>query len=180
MGREVRRVPPNWEHPRYTKEDAKRPEDIGEYRVCFNEDYDTAAEKWIKELLIWTTGQHEGQIGEHPTSCKYYWEYVGSPPDEEYCRPKFTEEPTWFQMYETVSEGSPVSPPFSTEEELARYLSEQGDFWGQEDERQGRVSFRRKPTYEQALATVKAGWAPSMVFEPGKGILGPYEVATEK
>ena len=189
MGREVRRVPPNWEHPRYTRENVKSREGIGEYKSCHDEDYETASLRWIRELLSWQEGKHPSQIRDRKegflSSCKYYWEYAGAPPDEEYCRPKFTEEPTWYQMYQTVSEGSPVSPPFATEEELATYLSEHGDFWYQLDQNKdsGYPTGSSKPTYEQALATVKSGWGPSMMTvsnQEGVKILGPYEVSKVK
>ncbi len=39
------------------------------------------------------------------------------------------EEGVWFQVYETVSEGTPVTPPFATLEELSRYLYTHGCKW---------------------------------------------------
>lgn len=66
-----------------------------------------------------------------------------------------------WQVWETVSEGSPVTPVFATAESLARYLSECGDSWAQK--RAARGSPEQLPMYEQALAFVTAGWAPSMM-----------------
>jgi putative sterol carrier protein len=41
--------------------------------------------------------------------------------------PEWTaEEATHFMMYETCSEGTPISPAFSTIEELAHYLADNG------------------------------------------------------
>ena len=37
---------------------------------------------------------------------------------------------SWVQLYENVSEGTPITPPFKTEKELVDYLVENGDFWG--------------------------------------------------
>jgi hypothetical protein len=62
---------------------------------------------------------------------------------------------TGYQMWETVSEGSPISPVFDTETKLAAWLvrHEGGSF-------------------AQWMATVKDGWAPSMVISGGKAQSG--------
>ena len=67
---------------------------------------------------------------------------------------------TWFQVYETVSEGTPVSPPFATREELVEYLVKNGDFWAQY---RGEGGYSRKA----AEAFVKDEWAPSLVVQNG-------------
>lgn len=157
MGREVRQVPPGWEHPRYTADDALRPNLVGELRPCFDIDYETAAEEWIKEFHEWKPTDY----------CQYYWEHQ-PPPDEETCRPKFTEDPTWFQLYETVTEGTPISPPFATREELAQWYSENGD-----------PVYGRLPI-DQARKFVGAGWAPSMVVQNGKPMSGGEFVGREQ
>ena len=69
------------------------------------------------------------------------------------------EGPGW-QMWETVSDGSPISPVFKTPEELARYMADNP--WGAS----------RGETYEQWLAMIKEGWAPSMVIAGGKFMSG--------
>ncbi len=53
-----------------------------------------------------------------------YEDFWGEPPEpnDPTLRPEYEEEPTWFQVYETVSEGTPVTPPFATEQELSDYL----------------------------------------------------------
>lgn len=62
-----------------------------------------------------------------------------------------TDPPTGpgFQVWETVSEGSPISPVFATEDELVGWLTTQG--------------------YSRAAAEgfAKSGWAPSMVSSGG-------------
>ena len=156
MGREVRRVPPNWEHPKDVS---------GQYVSMYDETYKEASEEWMQELDKW---REEGREG-------YAWEYFGNPPDDRCYRPEFTEEPTWYQLYQTVSEGYPVSPPFETPEELARYLSDKGDFWYQTDIELGREPLFSKPTYEQALSLVLSEWSPTMSHVEGK-IIGPYEM----
>ena len=60
-----------------------------------------------------------------------------------------------YQMWETVSEGSPVSPVFATPEELARYLAD---------------SKESSANYEQWLAMIHGpGWAMSAVSTPEHG-----------
>lgn len=65
----------------------------------------------------------------------------------------------WYQVWETTSEGSPISPAFETPEELARWLADNGasSFGGQTE------------TYETWLEFIKGpGWAVSMVAHNGK------------
>jgi len=138
MGREIRRVPLGWEHPRG---------DNGRYKPMFDKDYDTAAQEWIANCIAW----------QPKDSCKYYWQYAGPPPDEETSRPAFTAEPTCYQIYETVSEGTPKSPVFESLDELVAWLVADG--------------------YSQQAAErfAKTGWVPSMMMrvEDGK----PTEIA---
>ncbi len=161
MGREIRRVPPSWEHPRYTKANARYRDHVGEYMPMLDQDYESAAQEWIAEFALWQKGNHEAQQGEFTTSCKYYWEYAGIP-DEELHRPAFTEDPTWFQMYETVSEGSPCTPPFETKAELVDWLVEKGESHG--------TQYEQRYTRSQAEAFVEQEWAPSMVVTPEHGV----------
>lgn len=144
MGREIRMVPPNWEHP---------VEEFGLYGSgpipMYDENFDTAADEWEQGYKNWLT--------ERPTGCENlrYWEYEGGPPSSRRSyRPWKDEEATWFQVWETVTEGTPTTPPFATKEELIDYLANNGEFlnptpWG----------------IDRATAFVNAGWVPSMVFD---------------
>lgn len=60
----------------------------------------------------------------------------------------------WWQLWETVSEGSPVTPAFATREELIDYLVEGGDC---SDRKYGEGGWKR----ENAESFVEAGWGPS-------------------
>ena len=75
-------------------------------------------------------------------------------PDPADYMPEFPEgEATGWCMYETTSEGTPISPVFETPEELARWLADTGA-----------SSFGSSTaTYEQWLSMIRAGWAPSAV-----------------
>lgn len=56
------------------------------------------------------------------------------------------------QIWETVSEGSPISPVFQTAEGLAEYMA--GRAWGADD----------GTSYEQWLAFIRGpGWSPSLI-----------------
>lgn len=124
MGREIRRVPKNWEHPRYD-EKGRWP---GHHIPMHDCDFETAAAQWKDDFAAW-------EDGDHPDLCQSasidlaqtteFWEWE-SPPDPDTCRPKFTSEPACLQVYETVSEGTPVSPVFETEGEMVAWLIAQG------------------------------------------------------
>jgi hypothetical protein len=62
-----------------------------------------------------------------------------------------------WQVWETVSEGSPVTPVFATADELIEYLCTKGDAWCQK----GRGA---PPSREAAIAFVTGGYAPSFVM----------------
>jgi len=169
MGREIRKVPPNWEHPTYGEAFGNR-DNIYYSRACgmqhcrgerdfislYDQSHEDAAQEWIDNFIDWhVKGNIESEYS------KYYWEYAGSPPEADYYRLYKNEEATWFQVYETVSEGSPVSPPFATEEELIQYLHKNGDFWAQSRSQQ-------PPSLEAATQFVKKdGWAPSFIVNNG-------------
>lgn len=125
MGREIRRVPPNWEHPK---------DKNGKYKPLHDKSFAEAGRIWLNNCIAWNNGTHEDLI-EHPerkVDYPFYWQWDGNPPNQEYYRPEFTNEPTWYQVYETVSEGTPVTPPFATKEEIVEYLVANGDFWDQD------------------------------------------------
>jgi len=72
----------------------------------------------------------------------------------------FGEEYGW-QMWETTSEGSPISPVCASPEELARWLTDNG----------ASTFASMTADYEQWLNMIKGpGSAPSMVISPEKGI----------
>ena len=148
MGREIRRVPPDWHHPKYTADDTPRQDWIGHYRPIYDEDYQSACERWYREAAEWTPNE----------TCRWYHEWNGNPPDETRYRDRqwSAEEAAHYQVYETVSEGTPVTPHFATKEELIEYLAEHGDFW---DQKRGDGSWSR----QAAERFVRNEWAPSMI-----------------
>lgn len=68
-----------------------------------------------------------------------------------------------WQVWETVSEGSPITPVFATPEELITHICTVGTTWDQHSIAQGWSN--RLPSREQATAFVMGpGWVPSMVI----------------
>jgi hypothetical protein len=76
-----------------------------------------------------------------------------------------------WQVWETVSEGSPVTPVFPTPEALIEHLAKRGDDW---DRKRGDPGWG----HDAAAAFVGVGWAPSMISKDGK-IFESKDVALE-
>lgn len=164
MGREVRRVPPNWQHPKRTTYDYRRGVEVESYQPIYNRDFAEAMDAWYATWKKWEAGERdEGASAEDK-----FWDWCGAPPDPEYhLHNHKPEECTWYQAYETVSEGTPVSPPFATQEELAEYLAANGDFWDQRRIKEGRQDGLAGWGIENASRFVGVGWAPSMIISNG-------------
>ena len=172
MGREVRRVPPNWEHPKRERFDYRAGRRVEEYQPMRGRTAEAAMAEWQEEYAAWLAGEHDRVIAEYgeldyPKAEPYraFCAWHGEPPDPAYYRPVWDESAaTWWQVYETVSEGTPVTPPFATKEELVDYLATHGDFWDQKRRAEGRSTMECGPwDREAAERFVNAGWAPSMV-----------------
>jgi hypothetical protein len=129
MGREVRRVSKDWEHPKDEK---------GNY-IPMHDEFVYNKEE-IEE------GLRDGWLKDDPP---FYGCDV---------MPQWTEEEkTHYQMYENVTEGTPISPVFETPEELATWLVESGADSGA----------GRRATYEQWLRVCKGGFAPTFIMTTG-------------
>jgi len=117
MGREIRRVPPGWQHPK---------DEQGIYIPLLDMTYEEALETCLDDE-DWC-------------------------PEPEWYRPAFDQEPTHYQVYEDVSEGTPVSPVFATEDELLAWLIGEGH------------------SEHAAREFIKDKWVPSMLFTGGASI----------
>lgn len=166
MGREIRRVPANWDHP---KQEGRHD---GRLQPMFNERFEDAAANWKAEFAKWEIGERPDYCSDENKSLEY-WEWENGPPDRAYYRPWKDDEAVWLQVWETVSEGTPVTPPFPTEAELVEYLATEGDFW---DRRRGDGPWNR----EAAAKFVGTGWAPSLMVvasSEGNQIFAPRDGA---
>lgn len=182
MGRELRRVPPNWQHPQEDKYNPFKGITETRYKPLFDEAVDVAWNEWWEEFEKWKAIEGDrvrAEYGEadYPKDQPYaaFCAWHGSPPDPDYYRPAWNEgEATWFQVYETVSEGTPVTPPFETQDELIVYLMNHGDFWDQSRRKEGRSSLNCDPWSREAAEkfVLGTGWAPSLVSIGGQVMSG--------
>jgi len=121
MGREIRKVPANWEHPRKSN---------GNYQPMFNRFYGDAIAEWIENHNKWEDGTHDNLVDGSCTKEEYpfYAMWGGGPPTVEYYQTKkyAPEELTHIQLYEDTSEGTPKSPVFRADEfdKLCEYAAE--------------------------------------------------------
>ncbi len=156
MGREVRRVPANWEHPKDYR---------GNYKGLHDGSYAVVAAEWLLNCIAWANGTHE-DFKDHPerqAKYAYYWEWNGRSPEKDDYMPDWPEsERTHWQMYENVSEGTPISPPCESPEALARWLADNKASAGP----------YATADYETWLAMIHDGYAPSMVMQNGRIMSG--------
>jgi hypothetical protein len=96
--------------------------------------------------------------------------YPGQRADREKWERSEPPEGDGWQLWETVSEGSPISPVFADAEGLAQWLTTPDACWG---------AMRRPMTIEQARGFVRVGWAPSMIGTAGGIHDGATFIGTE-
>ena len=153
MSREVRRVPKDWIHPK---------SDNG-HDIPLLMGYAKDVEKWDIANGKWNDGYRNDYHGgwkplDGDEECDSYAEWNGDRPDKDDYMPDFTEgEATHYQMYETVSEGTPISPVMGSPEALAKWLVDNNAnaFAGQH------------ASYEAWLRIAKGGYACTAVMEGG-------------
>lgn len=95
--------------------------------------------------------------------------YEGQRAEAEAWEPTQPPEGDGWQLWETVSEGSPISPVCAIAEDLARWMSSPAYTWG------AVKTDADRPTYETALRFVMAGWAPTLVGSPQPGVVSGVE-----
>ncbi len=177
MGREIRRVPPNWQHP--LKESCPHYPTCDQmcYQPKYEQNIDDALNEWLKDF----DRVRAGNMDDFEKTCYASlaeWIKDNPPPDLDYYVNYKKEEATWYQVYQTVSEGSPVTPPFATQEELIDYLVENGDFWDQERAKRDGYKFEGYSRNVAEKFVMGSGWVPSMVMTGGV-IKQGIECATE-
>ena len=151
MGREVRRVPATWEHP---KNGAGSP-------IPLKDGFNAGVATWDRQAALWKRGLRDpfGSEGTEPVPHGQNYGFKawdGKRPGPESYMPDWpAAERTHFQMYETTTEGTPISPVMESPETLARWLADTGA-----------SSFGpRTATYEAWLAVCRAWWAPGLVAD---------------
>jgi len=162
MGREVRMVPPDWQPPTYFGKDWRTNMPDLRFRSLLAGGFDAALGDWKEnkaawdrgEVRDWTTGGWKPKVGDEGT----FEEWHGGEPKRENYMPDFAPgTATHLMMFETTSEGSPISPAFATPEELARWLADNNAsaFAGE------------GATYEEWLRVCQGGYAPSAIISDG-------------
>ncbi len=162
MGREVRQIPKDWQHPKGKVSWSNEPEHIPLF-----DGYDAALSEWEETKKEWDTeirkseeymfsamlkhkadgGTFEDWHGEKPRLYSEFPEIGSYVPDWP------SKERTHYQMYETTSEGSPISPVMESPEALARWLTDH----------EASSLADRTATYEQWLRICGGGHAPTMI-----------------
>lgn len=181
MGIEVRRVTPDWGHP--TKQARERdsgciayqperdwdmwqPQHDQDWLTAFREWWVGSVKWWLAKWLSlpfvllgwmkrppggWTYSSYAEEYGE----CPPYWGSM-------YRRERWKKgDRTHIQLYETVSEGTPISPHFETSDELAKWCAAQTkEVW---------VGTSGMTVEDWKAFFAKGGWAPSGVYTQSKG-----------
>jgi hypothetical protein len=125
MSLAVRRVPPDWVHPK---------DEDGYYRPLYDgADYERRAREWDQEAAKWQEGLRgiygttESLSTEAERQDSTYAELECDRPDPRgYTPPWPASHCTHWQMYEEVTRGTPVSPVCRSPEELAHWMSTNG------------------------------------------------------
>lgn len=149
MGREVRQVPANWGHPKGID---------GYYIPLYGESLSKAQTRWDLGNAKWAEGLRKdsegGWIPLGDTGCQTYSEYAGKRPIFSDYVPDWPDsERTHYQMYETCSEGTPISPVMETPEALARWLADN----------EASAFGRQTASYKAWLRVCQGGYACSAV-----------------
>lgn len=161
MSREVRRVPLTYQHP-----------------TEWVQRYDRHTRKLGPVIAFKPLFKHESyaeSVRDHQQEVKNYGEVEAGPtPNPEDYMPDFTDTPEdnlgWC-MYETTSEGTPISPVLKDQDALAHWLAENGA-----------SAFGGEPaSYERWKAMINAGHSVcSAVVMNGRIVSGVDAVTTMK
>jgi len=73
-------------------------------------------------------------------------------------------EGDWWQVFEEVSEGTPITPPFATAEELIDWMASNKDFWGHQWSRDGAEQLVKDGSAFSLIAVNEGGKVK--VYEP--------------
>ena len=128
MSREVRMVPKNWEHP---KDEGGNyiPMFEGSFVHMSNSEWDLGKAMWDNGFIFDYEKQDWIKKSQHQNSLTYD-KWAGKRIDEDAHMPNWdASEKTHYMMYETTSEGTPMSPAFKTPEELAHWLENNNVPW---------------------------------------------------
>ena len=171
MGREVRRVPADWQHPKECRWD-HRGNRLEHYKPLFpGERYQPRVDEWDEECAKWKAGWRPDHCTDPDDRAMTYEQWAGQRPHRDDYMPDWPEnERTHYMMYEDATEGTPISPAFATPEELARWLADTG----------ASAFGDMTASYEGWLRTARGGFACSAVYSRETGMVSGVDGLTEK
>lgn len=169
MGREIRRVPKGWEHPR---------DEQGRFISLHDQTYEDAAQEWWDAALKWQLGDVAKSENKYRKEYPWYWDWSSPPPTKESYRPAFTAPADHFQIYETVSEGSPVSPVFESKEAMIAWMTQPIDRSSEYNVGEDWQCMQGM-TRKQAESFCEDESAPSLVTGPGVGVAAGHKIPDE-
>lgn len=138
MSRRIRRVPKDWQHPT---------DENGRYLPIEDQTYPGAIVDHLRRLLWYLLRP------------QYIGDWLEGFPDKAYCRPHFRKgAAVCYQVYEEVSEGTPISPIFESLTELKTWLLKRG--------------YSRHAT----VMFIDRGWAPSALIMDGVSKTGVHSL----
>ena len=153
MGRQIRRVPMGWQHPKDVR---------GHYKPLHDKTHEDRMREYEADKARFEADPEEQAIA-RSCGCLTFAQWDGEPPDPEYYRPKWDEGVTLgYCFYENVTEGTPLSPVFETPEQLVEWLIQKEGL---------------RP--EAARSFVSRGWASTLVLRPGQSVERGIDVADE-
>ena len=133
MGREIRRVPANWRHPIYRTVRMRRNfhGEIETWKPLLNRSFERENAEWIAQNEAWARGERPKDFDVAKYGDISFVDWHGEQPEKEWYVPydPASADLPWFQMYETVSEGTPVTPAFATADELVDWLVVVGEVY---------------------------------------------------
>ena len=172
MGIELIRVPANWEHPTdsdYSRRDsslAYQPPRHDKWRpITMRLSWDGAMRAWWWERISRgfqrAVAYWPSVLGliEPPHAVR--WQFDETAPTPYEYRPRWRErDRTCFQLYETVSEGTPISPVCASLHELAEWCALHPNVW---------VGTETMDLAAWQRFFSRGGWAPSAIVTPEHG-----------
>ena len=142
MSREIRRVPATWQHPK--NENGNYIRILDKFSYSPEEIADGLRDGWLEN-----TPPHYG--------CNVMPEW----PEE---------EKTHLQMYETTTEGTPISPVMDTPENLARWLADNG----------APAFGSMTATYEQWLPICRGELSAGMCLQASRSLQPAHPILTPR
>ena len=171
MGREVRRVPADWQHPKKLDWDVVLRARVERYIPLLpGENYQRHVDSWDDDCARWKCGWRPDYCTEPADRAMTYEQYEGQRPHKDDYMPDWPEnQRTHYMMYEDTSEGTPISPAFATPEELAQWLTDTG----------ASAFGSSTATYDQWLLVAQGSSAPSAVYIPGTGLVSGVQALAD-